>query len=347
MIGRLIDASARNRALMFFFALALAVGGWTRAAQHQARRHPRPLRPTGDRLHRVDGALAHSRRGPGHLPPGDRPPRRASRRRRARPDDVRHELRLRRLRGGHRHLLGALARAGVPQHRPQPSAARRQSRIGPDATGHRLGLPVRPRRSLRPPRPRPATCAPGLTRSGMPSPACRASRRWPPSGASSSSTRSPSTRAAAQFRAGIADVSRAVRRSNADVGGRIVEMSQREYFVRGPRLHRRGSRDLEEVVIRAGATGTPVLVRDVATVRIGRRHPPRRGGARRPGRGGLGHRRDALRGERPRRDPPRRARSWRSCGPRSRRASRWSPCTAARASSSGRSTRSSTRSSRR
>ncbi|TAK29589.1 MAG: AcrB/AcrD/AcrF family protein, partial [Myxococcaceae bacterium] len=33
MIGRLIDASARNRALMLFFALALAVGGWT-AARH-------------------------------------------------------------------------------------------------------------------------------------------------------------------------------------------------------------------------------------------------------------------------------------------------------------------------
>ncbi len=67
---------------------------------------------------------------------------------------------------------------------------------------------------------------------------------------------------------GIADVARAVRRSNADVGGRVVEMSQREYFVRG-RGYVGSARDLESVVVRAGAGGTPVLVRDVGSVRVG------------------------------------------------------------------------------
>ena len=67
---------------------------------------------------------------------------------------------------------------------------------------------------------------------------------------------------------GIADVARAVRRSNADVGGRVVELSQREYFVRG-RGYVGGVRDLESVVIRAGPTGTPVLIRDVGRVQIG------------------------------------------------------------------------------
>ena len=67
---------------------------------------------------------------------------------------------------------------------------------------------------------------------------------------------------------GIADVARTVRRSNADVGGRVVELSQREYFVRG-RGYVGGVRDLEAAVIRAGPTGTPVLVRDVASVQVG------------------------------------------------------------------------------
>jgi Cu(I)/Ag(I) efflux system membrane protein CusA/SilA len=66
----------------------------------------------------------------------------------------------------------------------------------------------------------------------------------------------------------IADVARAIRRSNGDVGGRILEMSQREYFVRG-RGYITRTADIEAVVVRAGEGGTPVLVRDVGTVRVG------------------------------------------------------------------------------
>jgi Cu(I)/Ag(I) efflux system membrane protein CusA/SilA len=60
-----------------------------------------------------------------------------------------------------------------------------------------------------------------------------------------------------------------VRDSNADVGGRVVEMAGREYYVRG-RGYVQDIAAIEDVAIRAsGPNGVPVLVRDVATVRFG------------------------------------------------------------------------------
>ncbi len=61
----------------------------------------------------------------------------------------------------------------------------------------------------------------------------------------------------------------AIRESNNDVGGRVLELSGREYYVRGRGYIGKLS-DLERIVIRSsGAGGTPVLVRDVASVRFG------------------------------------------------------------------------------
>jgi Cu(I)/Ag(I) efflux system membrane protein CusA/SilA len=59
----------------------------------------------------------------------------------------------------------------------------------------------------------------------------------------------------------------AVRTGNADVGGRLVEFSGREYMVRG-RGYVKGIADLENLVLRSEG-GTPVLVKDVATVALG------------------------------------------------------------------------------
>jgi len=59
----------------------------------------------------------------------------------------------------------------------------------------------------------------------------------------------------------------AVRKGNNDVGGRLVELSGREYMVRG-RGYVKGIRDIESLVLKAQA-GTPVLVKDVATVALG------------------------------------------------------------------------------
>ncbi|MBC7173871.1 MAG: efflux RND transporter permease subunit, partial [Polyangiaceae bacterium] len=66
----------------------------------------------------------------------------------------------------------------------------------------------------------------------------------------------------------LAEVATAVRRSNDDVGGRLLEMSEREYFVRG-RGYVGSARDLEQVVVRASDRGAPVLVEDLGSVRMG------------------------------------------------------------------------------
>ena len=66
----------------------------------------------------------------------------------------------------------------------------------------------------------------------------------------------------------IQQVKQAVQRSNGDVGGRLVEMAEREFMVRG-RGYVREVRDLEQVVLRVGPGGVPVLLQDVAHVTIG------------------------------------------------------------------------------
>src|SRR5689334_19049963 len=67
----------------------------------------------------------------------------------------------------------------------------------------------------------------------------------------------------------IQDVMGAIRDSNNDVGGRIIEMSGREYYVRG-RGYIQDLGAIERIAIRAsGPNGVPVLVKDVGTVRFG------------------------------------------------------------------------------
>ncbi len=62
-------------------------------------------------------------------------------------------------------------------------------------------------------------------------------------------------------------VREAIRASNADVGGRTVELSEFEYVIRG-RGYLKGVEDLGEVVVKT-ANGTPVRLRDVARVELG------------------------------------------------------------------------------
>jgi Cu(I)/Ag(I) efflux system membrane protein CusA/SilA len=59
----------------------------------------------------------------------------------------------------------------------------------------------------------------------------------------------------------------AVRASNTDVGGSTIEMSEREYMVRG-RGYLHGPKDIEQIVLKS-QNGTPVQVSDVARVEIG------------------------------------------------------------------------------
>ncbi|MBK8981843.1 MAG: efflux RND transporter permease subunit [Ignavibacteria bacterium] len=66
---------------------------------------------------------------------------------------------------------------------------------------------------------------------------------------------------------GINDIVMAVHRSNKDVGGRNIESSDIEYFVRGKGYITDVS-DIEEITLKTGQSGNPVKIRDVATVQI-------------------------------------------------------------------------------
>ncbi len=67
----------------------------------------------------------------------------------------------------------------------------------------------------------------------------------------------------------LSTVVEAVRRSNNDVGGRLVEFSGAEYMVRG-RGYIRSLADIENVVVAANPkNGTPILVRDLGSVALG------------------------------------------------------------------------------
>lgn len=61
-------------------------------------------------------------------------------------------------------------------------------------------------------------------------------------------------------------VAKAIRESNRDVGGRVVEMAETEYMVRG-KGYLRGATDIENLVVKS-QRGTPVLVRDIARVEL-------------------------------------------------------------------------------
>jgi Cu(I)/Ag(I) efflux system membrane protein CusA/SilA len=60
----------------------------------------------------------------------------------------------------------------------------------------------------------------------------------------------------------------AIRASNDEVEGRLLEFSGREYMVRG-RGYLTSTADIEQVAVGASASGTPIRVGDVASVRIG------------------------------------------------------------------------------
>ena len=65
----------------------------------------------------------------------------------------------------------------------------------------------------------------------------------------------------------IQDVQRALQRSNQDVGGRIVEMGEREFIVRG-KGYLKGVADIRQVGLRSDR-GTPLTIGDVARVQTG------------------------------------------------------------------------------
>ncbi|MCB9756994.1 MAG: efflux RND transporter permease subunit [Candidatus Omnitrophica bacterium] len=63
-------------------------------------------------------------------------------------------------------------------------------------------------------------------------------------------------------------VTEAIRNSNNDVGGRLVEFSGTEYMVRG-RGYIKSVKDIENIVLENDANGAPIFVKNVASVSLG------------------------------------------------------------------------------
>ena len=66
----------------------------------------------------------------------------------------------------------------------------------------------------------------------------------------------------------ISDVSRAIQRSNGEVGGRSIEMAEKEFILR-VRGYIEKIEDLQKVAVGVGSSGTPILLGDVANIQLG------------------------------------------------------------------------------
>jgi len=66
----------------------------------------------------------------------------------------------------------------------------------------------------------------------------------------------------------ISDVAMAVRRSNSEVGGRSMEMGEKEFILR-VRGYVQGIGDLRKIAVGRGPGGTPILLGDVADIQVG------------------------------------------------------------------------------
>lgn len=66
----------------------------------------------------------------------------------------------------------------------------------------------------------------------------------------------------------LKEVINAVRSSNNEVGGRLIEISGFEYMVRG-KGYLKGIKDIEKIVLKASKEGIPVLIKDIASVQEG------------------------------------------------------------------------------
>src|SRR4030095_391591 len=66
----------------------------------------------------------------------------------------------------------------------------------------------------------------------------------------------------------ICDISMAIKKINGEVGGRSIEMAEKEFILR-VRGYVNSIEDLKKVAVGTGANGVPILLRDVANVQLG------------------------------------------------------------------------------
>ena len=72
----------------------------------------------------------------------------------------------------------------------------------------------------------------------------------------------------ATFNLPLNEVADKIRASNNEVGGRLLEYTGKEYMIRG-RGYARSIADFEQIVVKQGENGVPVLLRDIARVDLG------------------------------------------------------------------------------
>src|SRR6266702_3761133 len=70
------------------------------------------------------------------------------------------------------------------------------------------------------------------------------------------------------YRVTVGQVMDAVKRSNNDVGGRLLEQADAEYLIRG-KGYVSSPKDLEDIVVGADPRGTPIYVKTLGTVQLG------------------------------------------------------------------------------
>ncbi|QXE91977.1 CusA/CzcA family heavy metal efflux RND transporter [Geomonas subterranea] len=66
----------------------------------------------------------------------------------------------------------------------------------------------------------------------------------------------------------VGQVAEAIKKSNNDVGGRLLEQADAEYLIRG-RGYVKSTADLENIVVGADMRGTPIYVKNLGTVQLG------------------------------------------------------------------------------
>ena len=269
MIAALIRWSIANRFLVLLATVLARRRGRVGGADDAARRDSRPVRHAGDHPHDVPRAGAADRRGPGHLSADDDDALRARREDRARLLVLRRFVRLRAVRGRHRSLLGALARARIPEPGAGPAAGGREGRARPRRDRRRLDLRIRARRSHRQERSRAAARAAGLVPQVRAEDGARTSPRSRRSAAWSGSTRSSS------IRRGCAPTTCRWRRWSRRSATRTARPAAR--WSSSPRpstwCARAATSNRSTISARSRwshpKAGTPVLLRDVARVQVG------------------------------------------------------------------------------
>lgn len=66
----------------------------------------------------------------------------------------------------------------------------------------------------------------------------------------------------------LSKVRMAIQRSNRDVGGRVIEMAETEFMIRGLG-YIKSVDDVKNIAVDVGESGTPILIKDIATVSLG------------------------------------------------------------------------------